>query len=70
MKKGIAASKGYAIGHVVIKESKVVNVVEKKIKDVESEVARFKAVLEVAKTQITAIKDKAIIELGPDKAEV
>lgn len=70
MKKGIAASKGYAIGHVVIKESKVVKVVEKKISDVKSEVDRFQSVLSVAKSQITLIKDKAVLELGAEKAEV
>jgi phosphoenolpyruvate-protein phosphotransferase (PTS system enzyme I) len=70
MEKGIAASKGYAIGQVVIKHNKVVDVVEKKIEDVKSEVDRFESVLLEARSQITTIKDKASVDLGADKAEV
>lgn len=70
MKKGIAASKGYAIGQVVIKEESEVNVVETKITDLEAEKARLKKAIEASREQLSKIKEKAEIELGPEKAAV
>ncbi len=41
MKKGIAASRGYAIGKVAIKEHEEVVIVERKIESIEEEKARL-----------------------------
>lgn len=70
MKKGIAASKGYAIGQVVIKTDSEVIVVETKITDLEAERGRLKKAIEASREQLLKIKEKAEIELGPEKAAV
>ncbi|AWI07286.1 phosphoenolpyruvate--protein phosphotransferase [Clostridium drakei] len=70
MKKGIAASKGYAIGKVLIKEVNEVKVEERKIEDVQSEKERFKKSLDASREQLTKIKEKAEKEMGADKAAV
>ncbi|MBC2393422.1 phosphoenolpyruvate--protein phosphotransferase [Clostridium acetobutylicum] len=70
MKKGISASKGYAIGHVFIKADNEVKIVEKKISDIESEKARLQGAVEKAREQLTKIKEKAEKDLGADKAAV
>lgn len=70
MKKGIAASKGYAIGKVVIKEDSEVKIEERKIEDVQGEKERFQKALEASKEQLEKIKQKAEKELGADKAAV
>ncbi|WPC41708.1 phosphoenolpyruvate--protein phosphotransferase [Clostridium sp. JS66] len=70
MKKGIAASKGYAIGKVLIKEANEVKIEERKIEDVKSEKERFKKALDASREQLTRIKEKAEKEMGADKAAV
>lgn len=70
IKKGIAASKGYAIGHVFIKDDKKVEIVEKTITNIEEEKARFEGAIEASRTQLTKIKEKAVKDLGADKAAV
>ncbi|MBC2579613.1 phosphoenolpyruvate--protein phosphotransferase [Clostridium sp. DJ247] len=70
MKKGIAASKGYSIGTVVIKEDSEVKVEEKKIEDIQGEKARFGQAVEASRQQLSQIKEKAAREMGADKAAV
>ncbi|MCD2347485.1 MULTISPECIES: phosphoenolpyruvate--protein phosphotransferase [Clostridium] len=70
IKKGIAASKGYAIGHIFIKADKEVEIVEKTISNIEEEKARFEAAVEDSRKQLTKIKEKAVKDLGADKAAV
>lgn len=70
MKKGIAASKGYAIGKVLIKVDLDLTVEAKTVNDTEVEVNKLKAALEASKAQLEKIKDKAHLELGADKAAV
>ena len=70
MKKGIAASDGYAIGTAVIKDSFDLCIIEKEIKDVDSEVKRFHKAVELSKEQIDQIKEKAAKNFGEDKAAV
>lgn len=70
IKKGISASKGYAIGHVFIKSNNKVEIVEKKISDIESEKNRLHAAIEKSRQQLTKIKAKAEKDLGADKAAV
>lgn len=70
MKKGIAASKGYAIGKVLIKVDLDLTVEGKTVDNTEVEVNKLKAALEASKAQLEKIKDKAHLELGADKAAV
>ena len=70
MKNGIAASKGYAIGKVLIKEESEVKIEERIVEDVQGELKRFNAALEASKEQLFKIKEKAEKELGADKAAV
>jgi phosphotransferase system enzyme I (PtsI) len=70
MKKGIAASKGYAIGHVFVKTTDEVKITETKIDDIDAEKERLKAAVEASREQLTAIKEKAEKEIGADKAAV
>ncbi|MBI6875382.1 phosphoenolpyruvate--protein phosphotransferase [Clostridium aciditolerans] len=70
MKIGIAASKGYAIGTVVLKEENELNIEERAVENVEAEKARFKKALEASKEQLLNIKEKAAKEMGADKAAV
>ncbi len=70
MKIGIAASKGYAIGTVVVKEESELNIEERVIENVEAEKERFKKALEASKEQLLNIKEKAAREMGADKAAV
>ncbi|AJD31523.1 phosphoenolpyruvate-protein phosphotransferase [Clostridium sporogenes] len=70
MKKGIAASKGYAIGKIFIKEDINIEVVEKSIDDIEKEKERFKRALSNTREQLERIKEKAQKEVGAEKAAV
>ncbi|WP_171011455.1 phosphoenolpyruvate--protein phosphotransferase [Haloimpatiens lingqiaonensis] len=70
LKKGISASKGYAIGRVVIKKEQELNVVEKKVEDIVAEKQRLKDAAEASREQLTKIKEKAEREVGKDKAAV
>jgi phosphoenolpyruvate-protein phosphotransferase (PTS system enzyme I) len=70
MKKGIAASKGYAIGHVVVKEHIEEVIVEKLIEDIGAEKARLKKAAEASISQIRTIREKTAREIGEDKAAV
>ncbi|WP_032120448.1 phosphoenolpyruvate--protein phosphotransferase [Clostridium amazonitimonense] len=70
MKKGIAASRGYAIGHVVIKEDVDITITDAKVENVESEKNRLDKALEISKNQIEKVKEKALKNMGEDKAAV
>ncbi|MCM0649449.1 phosphoenolpyruvate--protein phosphotransferase [Clostridium swellfunianum] len=70
MKKGIAASKGYAIGKVALKEHEEIVVVERKIENLEEEKARLQGALTLTREQLEKIKEKAEVEMGADKAAV
>ncbi len=70
MKKGIAASKGYAIGYAFIKSEEEVTVVEKAIENIEEEIERLNGAVEASREQLNKIKAKAEVELGADKAAV
>jgi phosphotransferase system enzyme I (PtsI) len=70
MKKGIAASKGYAIGTVLVKEENEVKIEERRIDDIQGEKERFSKALGASKEQLLRIKEKAEKELGADKAAV
>ena len=58
MKKGIAASKGYAIGKAFIQEHEEIVITDAKIEDVAAEKENLRVALEASKQQLTAIKEK------------
>lgn len=70
MKKGIAASKGYAIGTVLIQKHEEVIITDEKITDIETEKAKLAKALEASKAQLQVIKEKAAKEMGAEEAEV
>ncbi|WP_050606416.1 phosphoenolpyruvate--protein phosphotransferase [Clostridium niameyense] len=70
MKRGIAASKGYAIGKVFLKEDIDLDIVAKNIDNIEEEKIRFNEALNNTRKQLENIKEKAEKEMGKDKAAV
>ncbi|WP_261830663.1 phosphoenolpyruvate--protein phosphotransferase [Inconstantimicrobium mannanitabidum] len=70
MKKGIAASKGYAIGTVFIQEHEEIVITDKKVEDIAAEKENLKKALEASRVQLEAIKAKAVESMGAEKAEV
>ena len=70
MKKGIAASKGYAIGKVFIQEHEEIVITDAKVSDVAAEKEKLTLALEASKEQLTAIKEKTLAEIGEHEAAV
>ena len=70
MKKGISASKGYAIGKVVLQQSEKIIITEKSISDAKAEKARLQSAINSSREQLILIKSKAELEMGADKAAV
>ncbi|KEI04990.1 phosphoenolpyruvate--protein phosphotransferase [Clostridium botulinum] len=70
MRKGIPASKGYAIGEVLLKENKEINIVEKIIDNLEEEKRRLQLAIKNSKKQLKKIREKAEKELGSEKGAV
>ncbi|WP_127836562.1 phosphoenolpyruvate--protein phosphotransferase [Clostridium prolinivorans] len=70
MKKGIAASRGYAIGKVVLKEKNEEVIVEKSIQNVQEEKNRLQDAVNASREQLEKIREKAEKEMGTDKAAV
>ena len=70
MKKGIAASKGYAIGKVFLQEHEEIVVTDAKISDIAAEKEKLQKALDDSKSQLETIKAKALEEMGAEKAEV
>ena len=70
MLNGIAASNGIAIAKAyrLIEPDLTVN--KKEVSDVTAEVNRFKAAVEKSVTELQAIRDRAEVELGADKAAI
>ena len=64
MKKGIAASKGYAIGKVFLQEHEEIIITDEKITDVASEKEKLKKALDASKEQLEKIKEKAAKEIA------
>ncbi|MGV2644835.1 phosphoenolpyruvate--protein phosphotransferase, partial [Clostridium perfringens] len=63
-------SKGYAIGKVFLQEHEEIVITDTKVSDVEAEKAVLQKALEQAKVQLTAIRDKALAEIGEHEAQV
>ena len=70
MIKGIAASKGYAIGKIFLQQHEEIVISEEKITDVNLEKEKLKKALELSKIQLKKVKEKAIKSMGEEKAEV
>lgn len=70
MKKGIAASKGYAIGKIFLQEHEEIVISDAKITDVATEKEKMQKALDDSKAQLETIKDKAEKEMGAEKAAV
>ena len=68
--KGIAASKGYAIGTVLIQKHEEIIITDEKITDIAGEKEKLAKALEASKEQLTAIKLKAVESMGAEEAEV
>ena len=70
MKKGVAASKGYAIGKVFLQENDEIIITDTKVENIEGEKSKLQKALDDAKSQLTKIKEKAFVEMGEEKAAV
>ena len=68
--QGIAASSGYAIAKAYRLENPVLTVEKTTIDQVEEEVQRFHAAIDVSKAELEKIKEHAQRELGQDKADI
>ncbi|MEH7251773.1 phosphoenolpyruvate--protein phosphotransferase [Neobacillus niacini] len=68
--QGIAASNGIAIAKAYRLVEPNLSFEKQTVQDVAVEVNRFKAAIEKSKTELEAIRDKAQIELGADKAAI
>ncbi|MBF0713909.1 phosphoenolpyruvate--protein phosphotransferase [Gemella sp. GH3] len=68
--KGIAASQGISFAKAYIFVEPNLSVSEKKISNVSEEVAKFDSAVEISKKELSIIKDKALENLGADKAAI
>ena len=68
--KGIAASQGISFAKAYIFVEPNLTVKEVKVQDVVAEVKRFEDAIEISKKELTIIKDKALENLGADKAAI
>lgn len=70
MKKGIAASRGYAIGKVLLRVKEETIIEERKIQDVAEEKKRLQTALNKSREQLEKIKATAEKEMGEEEAMV
>ncbi|EAE5891400.1 phosphoenolpyruvate--protein phosphotransferase [Listeria monocytogenes] len=68
--KGIAASDGIAIAKAYLLVEPDLSYDKTEVTDVESEVKRFESALEVSRTELSMIREKAAKDLGEDKAQI
>lgn len=68
--KGIAASDGIAIAKAYLLVEPDLSYEKTEVTDVESEVKRFDSALEVSRTELSMIREKAAKDLGEDKAQI
>ncbi|WP_243120212.1 phosphoenolpyruvate--protein phosphotransferase [Caloramator sp. E03] len=69
-KKGIASSKGYAIGYVYLKQDENVNLDEIAFTSINEEKEKLNVAIEKAKEQLQKIKEKAEKSIGKAEAEI
>ncbi|WMM31256.1 phosphoenolpyruvate--protein phosphotransferase [Shouchella clausii] len=68
--KGIAASAGVAIAKAFVHEEPDFTIKQKEAKNPSDEIKRLDEALAISREELTAIKEKALNELGEDKAEI
>ncbi len=68
--EGIAASAGISIGKAFILKELELDIEEKKVEDINSELERFTKALDSSKKQLQQIKERTLLNLGKDKAEI
>ncbi|EJA9851753.1 phosphoenolpyruvate--protein phosphotransferase [Listeria monocytogenes] len=68
--KGIAASDGIAIAKAYLLVEPDLSYEKTEVTDVESEVKHFESALEVSRTELSMIREKAAKDLGEDKAQI
>lgn len=68
--KGIAASDGIAIAKAYLLVEPDLSYEKTEVTDAESEVKRFESALEVSRTELSMIREKAAKDLGEDKAQI
>ncbi len=68
--KGKSASPGIVIGKALVLEHEKLNITQKAIQSVDSELKKLDAAVAKAKTQLEGVHKKALEELGPDKAQI
>ena len=70
MRKGIGASPGISIGKALVITNEPLNIEKKQITNVDEQKHILKNSIEVSKEQLTKIKEKALRELGEEKAAI
>lgn len=70
MKSGIAASKGYAIGKVIIKSYQEIKVTDELITDIKGEKEKFLSAVEETKRQLEKLKEQTARSMGEEEAEI
>ena len=70
MKKGIAASKGYAIGNVFLYEEHELKITDEKITDITKEFENLQNAVSLSREQLEKIKTKTIENVGEHEAAV
>lgn len=68
--KGIAASPGISIAKAFRLQNPELTVVKTTVTDPNAEILRFEKALEISKTELEVIKERASKELGKDKADI
>lgn len=69
-KKGIGASKGYAIGKVFLQKHEEIKITDERIADIDAEKSKLQNALNDSKDQLQKIKAKALADMGAEKAAV
>lgn len=67
---GIAASSGIAIAKAFRLEHPEYEITKRSISDTDAELAKLDAALEISKTELEAIKERTLQEMGAKKAEI
>lgn len=68
--KGTGASPGIALGKALVVEHKELVIEKRTITDVDAEIAKLREAIQVSKTELEKVKEKAAKELGEAEAEI
>ena len=68
--KGTGASPGIALGKALVVEHKELVIEKRTINDVDAEIAKLREAIQVSKTELEKVKEKAAKELGEAEAEI